>query len=213
MPDPVEKLSHPAWSSLPTALWVVLILSIVLIFRPDLREIMTTIVRRLRLGAPLKVWNLEIGASYVEPGSARIRGGDVSAVRKDNDGKRWQQRQQYYKPNRNLQLVHRLAPSDKPGQVYDILIYLVPHYDSDATLAGVKKVEYYFGKSWGNSVFTSTDRARGFAISTSAWGAFMCTAEIYFSDGEQVMVNRYIDFEMGPIAPSEQNKPKEKDTD
>jgi len=209
MPDKVEKLTHPVWNSLPTALWVALILVIVLIFRSDLRAIIASIIRRLRLGAPLKVWNLEIGASYVEPDSARIRGGDIRAVRKDNDEKRWQQRKQYYKPNRNLQLVHRLAPSDKPGHVYDILIYLVPHYDSDATLAGVKKVEYYFGKSWGNSIFTSTDRARGFAISTSAWGAFMCTAEIYFSDGEQVMVNRYIDFEMGPLGPSEQSKAKE----
>jgi hypothetical protein len=154
-------------------------------------------VRRLKIGASFKVAGLEIGAAYVEPGSSAILPSAVSAVREDTDGRRWGQRRQYYEPNRNLQLVHRLAPSTKPDQLYDVLIYLVPHPDSDATLASVKKVEYYFGKSWGNSIFTSTDRARGFAIATSAYGAFMCTAEIYFSDGGTIMVNRYIDFEMG----------------
>jgi len=175
-----------------------LILVALLAFRAELRGLLGVLVRRLKLGAPFKVWSLEIGSSYVEPGTAVTRGGAITMVREDSDGQRWQQRQQYYVPNRNLHLVHRLTPSEKLGQLYDILIYLVPHPDSDATLAGIKKVEYYFGRSWGNSIFTSTDRARGFAIATSAYGPFMCTAEIYFSDGEKVLVNRYIDFEMGP---------------
>jgi hypothetical protein len=36
-------------------------------------------------------------------------------------------------------------------------------------------------------------------ISTSAYGPFMCTAELFFADGERVFVNRYVDFEMGGI--------------
>lgn len=206
------ELPHPAWNSLPTALWVALILILLLVFQAELHAIMATLVRRLRLGAPLKVGKIEIGASYVQPGSAEKRGGEISFERVDKDGIRWQQRKEYYEPNQMLLLVHRLAPSDKPDQLYDILIYLVPHHDSDATLAGVNKVEYYFGKSWGNSIFTSTDRARGFAIATSAYGAFMCTAEIHFSDGNKIMVNRYIDFEMGPLGSSEQTQTKDKNT-
>jgi hypothetical protein len=103
------------------------------------------------------------------------------------------------------------APSIKPEQVYDILIYLVPHPSSDASLAGVKRVEYYFGKSWGRNIFASDDRAHGFAISTSAYGAFMCTAEIFFSDGETVMVSRYIDFEMGALGPQPELPRKQKE--
>ena len=37
------------------------------------------------------------------------------------------------------------------------------------------------------------------AIATSAYGPFMCTAEIYFSDSHVAMVSRYIDFEMGAL--------------
>jgi hypothetical protein len=94
-----------------------------------------------------------------------------------------------------------IVPSTQPEQQYDILIYLMPHPNSDANLAGVKKVEYYFGKSWGRNIFASEDRAHGFAISTSAYGPFACTAEIHFSDGETVTVARYIDFEMGALGP------------
>jgi hypothetical protein len=190
---------HPAWNSLPTFLWVAVVLIIAFAFRSDLRSLFQIIVLRLRLGSSVKVWNLEIGQSYVEPGQAVARGGAISAVREDLDSQRWEERRQYYELSRNLLLVHRLAPSKKAGQLYDVLIYLMPHHSSDATLAGVKQVEYFLGRSWANSIFTSVDRARGFAIATSAYGPFMCTAEIHFSDGKKVMVNRYIDFEMGPL--------------
>ena len=104
-----------------------------------------------------------------------------------------------YQPNRLVMLVHRIAPSEQAGQLYDILLYVIPHPGSDATLVGVKRVAYYFGKSWGQNIFTSEDRARGFAVATSAYGPFMCTAEIQFSDGHVAMVSRYVDFEMGAV--------------
>lgn len=192
---------HPLWNSVPTLAWIVLILVAVLIFKDDLRSLLQLLHRRLRLGAGLKLEVLEIGQAYVEPGQGTVSGGLIRAVRKDADGHRHAQREQYYQPNRLIMLVHRIVASDKPGQLDDILIYLLPHPTTDATLIGVKKVEYYFGKSWGQSIFTSEDRARGFAIATSAYGPFMCTAEIHFTDGEVVTVGRYIDFEMGGLGP------------
>lgn len=81
--------------------------------------------------------------------------------------------------------------------LYDIQLYLIPH--KHATLAGVSQVNYYFGKHWDNQIFTSVDRAHAFLIATSAYGPFMCTAELRFSDGEIAMVARYVDFEMGAI--------------
>lgn len=81
--------------------------------------------------------------------------------------------------------------------LYDIQLYIIPH--KDATLASVSTVEYYFGKHWGNQIFVSNDRARGFPIGTSAYGSFMCTAELTFTDGTKTMINRYVDFEMGNV--------------
>ena len=75
----------------------------------------------------------------------------------------------------------------------------MPHPGTDATLACVKLVEYYCGKGWRDTVFTITDRARGFPLALSTRGPFVCTAEIHFTDGETVMMGRYIDAEMAGI--------------
>jgi hypothetical protein len=195
----LDKAYHPAWNSLPTLIWAAGLVIALLVFRRELKIALQMLNRRLRLGASFKLGSFEVGQAYVDPGQGTVSGGSVRVARKDSDGKRHKEREQYYQPNRLLMLVHRISPSEQPGQLYDILIYLVPHPTSDATLAGVKKVEYYFGKSWGQNVFASDDRAHGFAIATSAYGPFVCTAEIFFSDGHTAMVARYIDFEMGAL--------------
>ena len=202
-PDSAQAAQyHPIWNSLPTLVWAGLLVLMLALFRTELRTLLQLLNRRVRMGAGLKVGGFELGQAYVEPGEGAVKGGAIRESRPDQDERRHTQREQYYEPNRLLMLVHRIAPSEKPGQVYDILIYLVPHPKSTATLASVDKVEYYFGKSWGRSIFMSSDRAHGFAISTSAYGPFVCTAEIFFSDGESVIVARYIDFEMGAIGPA-----------
>jgi len=190
---------HPAWNSLSTFIWAALIILVIVVFRKELRVLFQLLNRRVRLGAGIKLGSLEVSQAYVDPGGGKVTGGAVRAVRVDSDGKRHAQREQYYQPNRLLMLVHRIVPSEHPDQLYDILLYLVPHPTTDASLVGVKHVEYYFGKSWGRKVFQSVDRANGFAIATSAYGPFVCTAEIHFADGEVVTVSRYVDFEMGAI--------------
>jgi hypothetical protein len=194
-------MHHPAWNSLPTLIWAAALVIGLLLFKRELSLLFQILNRRVRLGASLKFGSFEIGQAYVDPSQGTVSGGFVRVARKDADGHRHKEREQYYQPNRLLILVHRIVPSEQQGQLYDILIYLVPHPSSDATLAGVKKVEYYFGKSWGQNVFASDDRAHGFAIATSAYGPFVCTAEIFFSDGHTAMVSRYIDFEMGALGP------------
>jgi hypothetical protein len=97
-------------------------------------------------------------------------------------------------------LVHRLVKSVDKEQLYDIIIYLVPTKGN--TLVSVSKVEYFFGKHWANKIYPSVDRSRGFPVKTSAYGPFLCTAELHFIDGgPPVMLHRYIDFEMGAFAP------------
>lgn len=100
-------------------------------------------------------------------------------------------------------LVHRLYRSREERQLYDLVIYVTAH--KEASLAGVKCVEYFLGRYWGNKVFPSTDRSRGFAIATAAYGPVLCSAEVFFNDGTSVMLHRYIDFEMGAWAPATAN--------
>lgn len=184
---------------LPTLLWFIFALILLFVFKDALRELLTIVIWRVRTGSQLKVASFEIGASYVSAQGdvTKMGKGGLLQVRVDETGGRYQERKQYYEPNRKIFLVHRLAPSRDPKQLYDILIYLLPH--EGATLAGVQKVEYYFGRSWGDRIFTSIDRANGFPISTSAYGPFVCTAEVFFTDGASTMLWRYIDFEMGTV--------------
>jgi hypothetical protein len=43
-------------------------------------------------------------------------------------------------------------------------------------------------------------------VLTAAYGPFLCTAEVFFTDGNSVLLHRFIDFEMGTLvsAPFEQ---------
>jgi len=169
-----------------------------LLLHRQLTALVENLAWRLRTGAAVKLFSLELGATYVAPNVEPKTFETNLEHYTDKNDDRWKQREQYYGPNRRAFLVHKIGPSKHKGQLYDIQLYLVPH--KGANLAGIAKVEYYFGKYWGNQIFVSIDRARSFAISTSAYGPFVCTAELFFSDGERVFVSRYVDFEMGGIA-------------
>lgn len=184
---------------LPTLIWFVFALIVLFIFRNSLLDLLRIAMWRVKTGSQLKIASFELGASYVSPQSDFSEKGGLFDVRVDENDIRYQERRKYYEPNHFVFLVHKIAPSKKPNQLYDILIYLLPHHEYEASLKVVQKVEYYFGSSWGKRIFTSIDRANNFAVSTSAYGPFICTAEIYFSDGTTVMTWRYIDFEMGAI--------------
>lgn len=184
------------WTALPSLLWIGLAAIVLLALWDQLQSLIQNLSWRLRTGAAVKLFSLELGQSYVAQNMDQVQR-DTAVKHYSDDGRRWNQREQYYQPNRNIHIVHRIAPSGRPGMLYDIQIYLVPH--NGATLVNVSRVEYYFGRHWGNQVFVCADRARSFAISTSAFGAFMCTAELFFTDGAQMIINRYIDFEMGSI--------------
>lgn len=182
---------------LPSLLWFLLIAVILLSFRTAIRDLISVLIWRVKTGASIRIASFELGATYISPDPSIAAATPLIEVRKDEQRIRYQERGKYYLPNRDLFLVHRIAPSSKPGQLYDILIYLIPH--KEATLACVQKVDYYFGPHWGDRIFTSTNRATGFAISTSAFGPFVCTAELHFTDGQTTIIWRYIDFEMGKV--------------
>jgi hypothetical protein len=191
------------WSILPNLLWFVVAIVALVLLRGTLKQLVEILLWRLRMGSAIKVASLEIGqAISMDEDFASGANLFYSNVRPDQDGLRFKQRESYYAPNRNLQLVHRVAPSRNPNYAYDVLIYLVPHPGTDATLASVKQVEYYCGRGWKNTIFTIIDRSRSFQIALSTRGPFVCTAEIHFTDGEIVTVGRYIDGEMSGITPA-----------
>jgi hypothetical protein len=105
------------------------------------------------------------------------------------------ERDDIYKNNRCLFLAHILEPTRDRTQLYDIFIYIKPH--KDASIEDVVKTEFFFGKYWGNRTFEGARVDGTIGVRTSAYGEFLCTCRVQFSDGETITLNRYIDFDSG----------------
>jgi hypothetical protein len=189
------------WAIVPSVLWTLIVAFLILRFQTEFQQIFKALASRLRSGAALKVAGLEIG----EDSGLNAKPGDFSGedsrigVRED-DGARKKQRDALYAKSRGVMLAHRLQRSSQDGQLYDILIYVIPH--KSVSLVGVCTVEYFFGHYWGNKIFPSHDRSRGFPVVTSGYGPFLCTAKVIYNDGAEIVISRYIDFEMGGCAPT-----------
>ncbi len=184
------------WPAVPSILWFFFAITIAYCYRSELRNLLVVLDWRLRSGGNVKFGSIEIGAIRAEPGAPV----DTAHGQRLDDGERDQERSEYYASSRGIMLVHRIFRSNAADQLYDTLIYCVPH--GGATLATVKCVEFYLGHMWGNRIFTSGDRSRGFPVLTSAYGPFLCTARLIFNDNTVVVLHRYVDFEMGAYAPA-----------
>ena len=116
--------------------------------------------------------------------------GDASPVTVDE----WNTyRQGIYRVHRDVFLAHTVAPSEVPGQRYDIAIYLVRHHSTD--LSDVVRAEFFLGPHWQNQVFTVENEGNRVGILVSAHGTFLCTCRIIFRTGDPVCTSRYIDVE------------------
>jgi hypothetical protein len=199
-----DTIYSAAIKTLPGFLWVILAGVASFVFRAEAKAALREIVWRIKAGSSFKLKWIEVGSSsYVTPRSQERSAG--IKIRPDKDREFANQREPFKTRFRNLFVVHRLAPSRDLTALYDVEIYLIPslHYGS---LKGVSSVDYYFGTYWESKIFTSNNRGDGFAISTSAWAPFTCTAKVNFTDGEHVFLHRLIDFEMGPIGNTPQNR-------
>jgi hypothetical protein len=204
----VPNLDPGLYGLITTGVWILVLVIAALVLRRQLREVVATVLARLRAGGAIEVASLKLGAlPYVAAGGQEqkpVRG--IVAVTTD-DGTFHASRTSFRTEMRNLFLVHKVAPSSDPEQLYDIVLYVVPSMKY-GSLAGVAGVEYYFGNYWGKQIFRSIDRASGFQIATSAYAPFTCTARVSFSDGATVFLHRYVDFEMGQLPPGAFRRPE-----
>jgi hypothetical protein len=102
-------------------------------------------------------------------------------------------RKAVYDAHRGIFLTHLIQPSRRPGQAFDVSIYLVRHKRSD--FADVRMAEFFLGRHWANKVFPAFERDGVIGISTAAFGTFLCICRVTFNDGQHVDLERYIDFE------------------
>ena len=108
-----------------------------------------------------------------------------------------EERDNIYKSNRGCFLVHVLEPTSDRTQEYDVFIYILRHQSTDLSI--VQRAEFFFGRYWGNRVFHGQQIGNVIGVRTSAYGTFLCTCHVTFTDGEKITLTRYIDFEMGKL--------------
>ena len=180
--------------TLPSFAWIVLAASIFYFLFVPIRDLSYAVAARVKSGAraelgPLKLEEIRVTARGPSRTSSKITvtqdkslSEKLDKVRKDT--------QDYY-------VAHRLYPSEKAGQTYDIWIYVVPF---KKTIDDIKSASYYFGSGpWGDRVFTSLDRGKSFGIVVSAYGPMLAHVTIELKTGEKIESWSYIDFENGAL--------------
>lgn len=100
-----------------------------------------------------------------------------------------------YKDNKNIFIAHILEPSSNKNQKYDIFIYLIRH--KSGNFDDIEKAEFFFGPYWGNKVYVANKINNYIGIRTAAYGPFLAVCRISFIDGSKIILDKYIDFEMG----------------
>jgi hypothetical protein len=103
-------------------------------------------------------------------------------------------RNNIYTDHRNVFLTHIIRPSSRPGQTFDVFIYLIRHKSED--FSDIRVAEFFLGPYWENKVFPAVEQNGFIGISTSAYGTFLCVCRVTFTDGAHLYLERYIDFEM-----------------
>jgi len=133
-----------------------------------------------RVGPGLPVPNIGIES---------LRGPVVETPGEWND-----RRRAIYENNRDVFLTHFIRPSSRPGQQFDVFIYLIRHKSED--FSDVLFAEFFLGPYWENKIFPAVEQNGFVGISTAAYGTFLCLCRVTFRDGAQIYLDRYIDFEM-----------------
>ncbi len=186
---------------LQTVVWVGLIVGVLIWGRRYWSGILGAVRARIEGGDTVKVgiagFNAELQRETV--GMVRLDPGDESAgVEDEAPGSLEGPRTAIGKAQRGVHVVHVAVPTD--GQDYDIFVYLSgwrrSAYGLPDDLSDVGSAEFYLGPKFtpSSALVTYADGQRlGFV--TSAYGPVICMCKVTFTDGYQVTMSRYLDFE------------------
>jgi hypothetical protein len=180
-----------------TSIWIGFIIVILLIFKKPIREIVSILINRIKKGSSIKAGLFEIGEELKNMEYAKQVSSDSIMLTGTDGQKREEHRTKIYEKNKGLFLTHLIYPSDTSGQLFDIYIYLIRHKLDN--FSDIEKAEFFFGHMWGNQVFMEKPRNGIIGISTSAYAPFLCTCCVRFKNGDEVQLDRYVDFEINKI--------------
>lgn len=180
-----------------TIFWIVFIITFFLILKKSIRVIISTLIDRIKKGSSVKAGPIEIGEELKSMEYAKQVSFDFIITTGVNGQKREEHRTKIYEKNKGLFLTHLIYPSDKDERRFDIYIYLIRHKLDN--FSDIDKAEFFFGHMWGNQVFSETCKNGIIGISTSAYAPFLCTCCVRFKNGDEIQLDRYIDFEINKI--------------
>jgi hypothetical protein len=117
----------------------------------------------------------------------------------DNQPPAWtSRRDEIYYDNQDIFLVHQIRPSKRPGQSYDVFVFLAGAHGVEPSRI-VDQADFFLGRYWRNKVFSVRNQEAGgtIGITTSAYGPTLCLCRVTFknSPGEAIL-HRFLDFEM-----------------
>lgn len=100
-------------------------------------------------------------------------------------------------------LAHVYKHAKSRVQQFSVFIFLVRHEKGTSGpprkhFEEIDKLEFFFGDSWSNQVFTVSNTGGVLGVRTEAWGTFLATCRVVFreSSRDPVILHRYIDFHM-----------------
>lgn len=101
-----------------------------------------------------------------------------------------------YEIQQGLFIIHNWRPSNIPGQVADIVIWLHQHGEGPLSNGLVEKVEYCLGPKFFTGPVIKTNADEYFKLEISAYGPLLCTARVYIGGQKDVIeLERYINFD------------------
>jgi hypothetical protein len=179
---------------LQTLVWIIFIILVFITFRKQFKDIFAIIRKRIEKGSSFKAGPFEIGEELKNLDYAKQESPITKQLVGSDGATREKHRVAIYEKNKGIFLTHVISPSDDPQQKFDVFIYLIGHKRTD--FSDVDQAEFFFGHMWGNQVFKRKEKNGIIGISTSAYDPFLCTCCVRFKNGDEIQLDRYIDFEM-----------------
>ena len=193
---------------LQSLLWAGLITGVLVWGRHHWNGILSALRKRVEHGDTVK---LGVGSFSAERerearGATRITPGDEGALNSAAlpANELEELRVHVGRSQRGVHLVHIATPSEHLDQECDLFVFLTSWrrsaYGLPDDLSDVATAEFYLGPKFQPSGTTVTHRhgsTVGFV--TSAWGPVICACRVTFTDGEQVVLTRYLDFESAKL--------------